>query len=292
MKRLLSLCAGIGMVVLLVLLNRTTLGKPEAPPVKVFPHKYHVEEVALECAHCHASVATSTSGLERLLPDRSVCAECHDDVAEVWPETRPQAGASYAAFSHQAHTEAADCQTCHAVQAGREPSGAPWPNMRSCYDCHQTKRVNLTCAQCHQGELPAKPASHRFDWTANHGEAATFDPVDCAMCHQQQAQDDCATCHQGAGFGSPHPQKFVHSKAFTRAGGFANCQSCHEPESFCSACHMQKMVLPSDHSRPGWAKTGSGGAHVRKAQSDFDQCVICHTSTVKQPSCFAAGCHQ
>ncbi|MBM3326087.1 MAG: hypothetical protein FJY65_03750 [Calditrichaeota bacterium] len=269
----------------------------------IFPHKYHIEEVGVECSLCHKNAQTSDSGLERLLPEMSVCADCHNVEDETGctlchkDPTRvrktPSVGGEYAVFSHKLHIAKQTCKDCHPVQAGVSLTGRLYPDMHGCADCHQARRLELKCSTCHIVSIPPKPASHRFDWKKIHGDEALADASGCAMCHQVQARDDCAKCHQGAGFVSPHPQKFNHSLSYTRGMGFADCQTCHEPESFCSACHIQKMVMPSNHSRPGWAsRTGGGGAHSRQAEADFDYCVICHTNTVSQPSCFTPGCHQ
>ncbi|MFN3821838.1 MAG: hypothetical protein ACK4OO_05840, partial [bacterium] len=132
----------------------------------------------------------------------------------------------------------------------------------------------------------------RDDWTKLHGQASQRDENGCAMCHQVGAQNDCQSCHQGSGLSSPHPQKFIHSQNYLRGKGFVDCQSCHQPESFCASCHIQQMVIPFNHHRPGWTNSRDGGFHARQAEAEFDYCIICHTATIRQATCFTAGCHK
>jgi len=271
----------------------------------IFPHKLHVQEVGAECATCHQGVESSTDNKTRFIPGMDVCASCHDVEAESGcvmchsdPNnvvTTPRPGKGYEAFSHKLHTGKMECKTCHTVQSGLADVGAPFPMMKNCTECHTEKSVAPTCNQCHSAGIPSEPTTHKVDWKAGHALDARFDTEDCAMCHTAPgASSTCEKCHVGSTFGTPHPRNFVHSTAFTRGGGLADCQACHEPESFCAACHQQKRVLPSDHSRTGWAtpKPTSGGMHAKKGEMDLESCVICHASMAQQPTCFSAGCHQ
>jgi len=271
----------------------------------IFPHKYHVQEVGAECATCHAGIENAADGKGRFLPGMDVCASCHDvesetgcalchsDPNNIVPAPKP--GLGYEAFSHKLHAAKAECKTCHAVEAGVAASGASYPDMKDCTECHSAKRINPACQSCHAAGIPAEPKTHKIDWKAGHALDAKFDVAECAMCHAALgASSTCEKCHTGAAFGTPHPRNFVHSTAVIRGGGFADCQSCHEPESFCAACHQQKMVLPSDHSRPGWAtaRPSTGGLHAKKGEMDLESCVICHANSTQQPKSFSAGCHQ
>ena len=283
----------------------TTVKSAPAPGRLIFPHKFHVTEVGADCATCHADAAKSTDGKQRLIPDMQVCAQCHDvetesgcakchsDPTNIVPA--PHAGKGYEAFSHALHTAKLDCKACHQVEAGLADSGPLYPNMKACADCHTTNAVRPECNRCHQSGIPAEPASHRVDWKVGHALDARFEADECAMCHNAPgAKQTCNQCHQGAQFGSPHPRNFVHDKAFIRGAGLTDCQTCHEPESFCASCHQQKMVIPSNHSRTGWAtaRPTKGGLHAIKADADVDNCIICHAALSQQPTCFSAGCHQ
>lgn len=270
-----------------------------------FSHLFHVQEAGVECAQCHSGVEASSSGRDRLIPGMDVCATCHDVESEsgcisCHPDPNniipaPAAGHLYEAFSHKAHTAKATCEKCHQLQTGAPTTRGSYPAMKDCAECHAQSAVDLTCARCHTAGMPPPPLSHRVDWTHRHGEDARFERADCATCHEGTgAPTTCVQCHQGAEFGSPHPRNFVHSTAYIRGGGFADCQSCHEAESFCATCHQQTMVLPSNHSRAGWAtpSPSAGGLHARKGEADMESCLICHAALTKQPSCFSAGCHQ
>ncbi len=283
-------------------------GKSPQPGVPLrFDHKLHIQDVGVECATCHYNVQQSTSGGDQLIPGMSVCAECHDvesasgcvtchpDPNNIAPLTH--AGKGYEAFSHKLHTGKISCETCHAVQSAKADKGAKYPDMKACAACHAEQDASPACQQCHTTGAINAPVSHKVNWQKEHGEEARFDKAECAMCHEAPgAKTSCTKCHQGAEFGTPHQRNFVHSTAFIRGGGFADCQSCHEAESFCAPCHAQKMVMPSNHSVTGWATTSAspsqGGMHARKGASDLESCIICHANLAQQPTCFSAGCHQ
>jgi len=301
-KHLLPIAAGVVILIVVTTVRSSLKGEPLR-----FDHKKHVVEVGMECAACHTGATQSTNGMDQLIPDMSVCAECHDVETEsgcvtCHPDPNnvaplAHAGKGYEAFSHKLHTAATSCETCHMVQSAKADQGLKYPGMMECATCHTSKGVNPACQQCHTSGQVSAPASHKVDWQKAHGEEAQFNRAECAMCHEAPgAQSSCTKCHQGAEFGSPHPRNFVHSTAFIRGGGFADCQSCHQPESFCAPCHQQKSIMPSNHSNPGWATPSTspsmGGMHARQGESDFESCVICHTSIIKQPTCFSAGCHQ
>lgn len=295
------------MAIISVFLIIAATGKSTPPGNLRFDHKLHIEGVGTECATCHASVTESQVGTDRMLPDMAVCASCHDVESESGCVTchpdpnniipSPSAGAGYEAFSHKVHTAEASCESCHAVQSAKAESGTKFPNMKACTECHTDRGTAVTCQQCHLSGTIAAPMTHRVNWQKEHGEEAQFSRADCAMCHEAPgAKTSCTKCHQGAEFGTPHPRNFAHSTAFIRGGGFADCQSCHEAESFCAPCHFQKRIMPMNHSNPGWATTMSspsqGGLHARNAEMDAESCIICHADTAQQPTCFSAGCHQ
>jgi hypothetical protein len=277
--------------------------KPE-PGRLIFSHKLHVVENSLECAQCHSSAVASTSGGERLIPGMGKCAECHEVAGD---ETcvmchsdpkkvvkAPHAKKEYSAFSHKLHTAKLECKECHTREAGENDAAQAYPAMKDCYDCHSKKNIRPECNRCH-AVIPSSPESHKVGWKSEHGLEARFDAADCAMCHQApDAKVECNQCHVGLAFGSPHPQRFSHSKAFIRGGGMVECQTCHETESFCAPCHVRQNVIPLNHSRANWARGSEGGGfHARKAEADVESCVICHTALQRQPSCSNpnGGCH-
>ena len=302
MRRLLQ---PLGLFLALTLLVHVSFTNPKVSSGLIFPHKYHVQEVGVRCELCHVGVEKSRAAGERFLPDMDVCSPCHDvesesgcrmchsDPANV--VTTPAPGSGYEVFSHSIHTVKLECKTCHTVQAGQTDAGSAYPNMKDCADCHGQKNVMVSCDQCHAAGTPSEPASHQTDWRTGHALDARFDAGECTMCHQAVgASLTCDQCHSGAAFQSPHPSSFVHSRAKIRGGGLADCQTCHEPETFCAPCHQQQLIMPFNHNRPGWAmpRPSTGGIHVRKAEDDLESCVICHASLHQQPTCFSTGCHQ
>ena len=50
-----------------------------AAPRRPFSHKYHLTQVAA-CENCHTNAATSTQASDNLIPDKSACATCHDEI--------------------------------------------------------------------------------------------------------------------------------------------------------------------------------------------------------------------
>lgn len=286
------------------------LGAADAPKVEpgrlIFPHKFHVVDNEIDCATCHEAATTSKSGTDRMIPGMEVCANCHDvekedqcskchsDPNNIVPA--PHSNKNYDAFSHEKHIGKLACKECHAKEAGLVDKGSNYPDMKGCYTCHTSNQIAPACGGCHLQSV-AKPVSHIIGWKKDHSIDARFDPTDCAMCHQAPgAKTDCRTCHVGLVQGAPHPGKFDHSKAYTRGGGLVECQTCHEPESFCAPCHVSQNVMPANHNSATWrtpsTSPSKGGLHAKKAEADIESCVICHTALNRQPSCSASGCHQ
>ncbi len=44
----------------------------------LFSHKYHLVEEEMECVDCHAIAENSTTGFDDLMPNKEVCADCHE----------------------------------------------------------------------------------------------------------------------------------------------------------------------------------------------------------------------
>ena len=66
----------VGRVAAWVVLGVAVLsGAPKRP----FSHKYHLTQVAA-CENCHTLATESTKASDNLLPDKSACATCHDEV--------------------------------------------------------------------------------------------------------------------------------------------------------------------------------------------------------------------
>jgi hypothetical protein len=136
-------------------------------PIK-FNHKKHVEQVELECSHCHKYYKTQrTSGR----PDMDICMECHEQALTDNPEEEKiRTFASekneipwkriyyipdHVAFSHQVHTQYAqiNCEVCHGKIAELEkPPEAPLVSltMDFCMDCHRKSKATLDCLPCHK----------------------------------------------------------------------------------------------------------------------------------------------
>lgn len=130
---------------------RESFGRPdileEGVDVGVEPnHKFHIEEVGLNCVDCHLGVAHK--GELHNLPEMETCFECH--------ETEREKDANISA------PDTMECEKCHKlqvdIQAGTFAKAQGVDNLKwymeslACTDCHTDPyaRPNTdTCVQCH-----------------------------------------------------------------------------------------------------------------------------------------------
>lgn len=184
-----------------------------------FSHNLHLRMVP-DCSACHARAAASASVADNLLPDRTVCARCHQNQIPEYrhaPNPARQPPAPLARFSHAAHLKLGNaapaiaaaidsgaylgpvdgirgrlntrnaCQACH-----RE--GGAMPQMADCLVCHNQIDPPSSCASCHPADAKLAPASHTPDWEDVHsGGKVKFDKASCAVCHGRNFT--CEGCH-------------------------------------------------------------------------------------------------
>lgn len=306
-------------------------------PGITFSHRLHVEDAGMACEDCHSEVTASTKATDALRPGHTNCESCHEaqlnedcstchinDPLEYVVPVRPDRGL---VFSHVLHAEkGAACLTCHAGIEKLEASvRIDMPAMATCNTCHNDVEASNTCESCHTDLALLRPREHnRTDFLRFHKQLALDTEANCASCHTEES---CVECHNGAELvtvnvpGSdlqvPHaPRTFaiargqgqttlkVHDATFRFTHGViasqknSECQTCHQTQDFCAACHFaggnvnQAVFRPSSHSQPGFMTFGvgsGGGLHAREAKRDIENCASCHDVEAADPTCIV--CH-
>ncbi len=299
-----------------------------------FSHKVHE---SVDCESCHSGVTESTKLSSRLLPVKEDCASCHDvndtDACNTCHYENIQEPLiqkkSDLIFNHKSHIEQGKkCQDCHKgleqVDYSIE-SATINPPMELCYTCHNDrKNVTNQCEACHITTANLVPASHKkTDFIKSHKFLASRVNSNCAMCHDNNS---CETCHVGTkmmtesnapnDFYQPFlPENFVDGtkqQQITRVhdlnyrfnhgidlkGKNAQCQTCHEVETFCVNCHSAVGgdislggVMPSSHLAPDFVKFPGtdGGKHALLARRDIERCISCHDVQGQDAVCIT--CH-
>lgn len=299
-----------------------------------FSHKVHE---SVDCETCHTGVTEATNLSMRLLPVKDNCATCHDvndaeqcntchyeNVQEPLIQKK-----SDLIFNHKAHIEMGKkCTDCHQglseVDYSFESSSAK-PKMETCYTCHNDrKNATNACEACHITTANLIPADHqKTDFIKFHKFVASRPNANCVMCHDNNS---CETCHTGNkmltetnapnDFHQPFlPDNFIDGakqQQITRVhdlnyrfthgidvkGKNAQCQTCHEVETFCVDCHASNGgdislggVMPSSHLSPNFVKFPgtNGGEHAILARRDIERCIACHDVQGQDPVCIT--CH-
>lgn len=240
-----------------------------------FSHELHAE--VTDCASCHTAVPGSEKLGERLLPEKDVCADCHDvdddencnmchyeDVFEPLVQATPEL-----IFSHKFHlnyNEDVKCESCHKgmdeyAYSSENPHSNP--EMATCNQCHNDAGpASNACESCHISTANLVPENHlQSAFLEKHKFLAKSDE-ECQVCHNEQF---CETCHtatvaldvtnSSTDFYTPYsPHKYVDNEKqqqitrvhdlnfrFTHSmeakGKSAECATCHQTETFCAECH-------------------------------------------------------
>jgi hypothetical protein len=114
-----------------------------------FSHKLHAGTMKLPCKTCHPS---PDPGEMMTIAPLKACMQCHtkwEDRAIQW--VRIYQIPSYVEFSHRAHIKGgAACEDCHGkVQEREQLTKEGDISMGACMKCHQTRKVSIDCAFCH-----------------------------------------------------------------------------------------------------------------------------------------------
>lgn len=194
-----------------------------AAPKRPFSHKYHLTQVA-SCENCHTAAAESTKATDNLMPQRSACVVCHDEV-----EIPPPRPIGVQKFNHALHVKMGNPAPviASAIASGRYLGAHP-PTAAEL----ATKN---TCVGCHHG-IPESESVPQ-----DKAEAADFPHMaDCLVCHSKiDPPDSCAKCHVAGpeGFRPPsHTQAFVDAHA-TASMLKQDCAVCHGKKFTCKGCH-------------------------------------------------------
>lgn len=305
--------------------------------ILIFSHQFHIEN-EIECDACHASSAEATELKAGLLPTMDACADCHDvedeeecstchyeDIQETYLEK------SFTLFfDHKYHVEnkELECAYCHSgldkVDYAFE-SKTSVPSMAVCSNCHNnTSEASNNCESCHKSTAELLPDDHKVVDFRNNHQFAGIDDQDCAVCHDNNF---CETCHTATVMitepntnsdfytpYSPHKLKnnvkqqqitLVHdlNYRFTHGiearGKSQQCQTCHQPETFCVECHSSTGgdyamggIVPFSHTVSNFTTLGvgsGGGEHAILAKRDMESCIACHDIEGNDPSCIM--CH-
>lgn len=230
------------------------------------------------CAVCHA---------------RESCERCHANANQV-PQikaldrdprvARLEAGKAPAYFAPVSHV-ARTWSNTHGSMAVRQPL--------TCSNCH----VRSSCTSCHQSgtartviaQLPAQPPRgaarlsvttvsrrvHAPDMVKKHGAIAAVDRAECAQCHSKQ---QCAACHAGAESRAFHDRNYSERHAPDVYAGSGQCQSCHNTETFCRACHTSSGVAAAGSMNAAFHNGQAMWvlAHGQAARLGLQACAACH----------------
>ena len=174
-----------------------------------FSHKVH-RELKLECTGCHVAAAASTKPDDNLLPAKTACAGCHQDVQIPAPPTT-----RVVHFSHAQHLKMGNiapviaaaidkrtylqtpgdirrhldtrnaCEACHrGLEESDAVSAANMPQMADCLVCHTVIEPPFSCEDCHAKGADLKPASHnQAHFLDLHSRPGQLDKAGCAVCH-------------------------------------------------------------------------------------------------------------
>lgn len=252
-------------------------GKPQKTNKDIIKFSHSLHKEIAECTTCHTKAAESTSLKDKLLPEKEICATCHDvedtdkcttchyeDVNEKLIQKK-----SDLIFNHKKHTteQKMECIVCHKgideVDYAFQSANA-FPLMNQCYSCHNNQTVARNdCETCHVSTANLIPKDHQqVNFLKGHKFSANAMNAECEMCHDNNF---CETCHvsttmitesnTGKDFYVPYsPHKFidntkqqqlsrVHDLNYRYTHGIdannksSECQTCHQVETFCSECH-------------------------------------------------------
>ena len=318
----------IGVLIAMIALALCSVVFSGGNEATLFSHGTHGEDLGMDCVDCHASATESASSSDRNLPEKDVCASCHDveepdECATCHPdleraESFPNPKRSII-FSHSRHLEAQElsCAICHPDA----DDDAVVPPMSLCMRCHDATQAPSACALCHEDIDGLRPESHQYGWMDDHREEVRVG-AECAMCHQEAY---CQECHDGArliesranartydpSFGprtqgsEPMMVEKVHDLNYRYTHGLdasdkaTDCSVCHLKAAFCRTCHLPEGenfagALPQWHGGDDWGafatRVGSGGGrHAELARRDIERCAACHDVQGDDPACLL--CH-
>ena len=313
--------------------------RPDNSKIIKFDHKFHVTDAGIACQDCHTKATNSESAKDNLNPTMDDCAACHDVKDEkncnlchydgVYKKFKTPK--TELIFSHKHHIvdEKMQCMDCHKdldkVKFSKE-SAAGFPNMETCYSCHNMQKASNNCESCHSNLTNLKPQNHlKVNFLNEHTVTdASNSKNNCMMCH---SDNFCQVCHSPVGFNGNNSKDNFYAPYYTKEGAVridradlqklttmhtlnykfthgldANqksfeCKTCHDVQNFCVQCHQDGGELitgftPTSHQIPNFTTIGvntGGGLHSELARKDIESCQSCHDVQGSDPVCIQ--CH-
>jgi len=256
---------------------------------RIFSHKIHVTDQALECSTCHTKAekedhAGMPAGLKK-------CMVCHEGGDEEKPENRKLAALvgekpewsnvtampEDVKFSHKRHVTDAKvaCNECHkGIESSTGITDEVALNMDTCMDCHTKKNASNECSTCHTStRLETPPPNHRLNWKQNHGPVMrTADDGfgnKCSLCHTQES---CEACHSIEAPAS-HTDFWRHRMhTISAQTDRSQCATCHR-DDFCDRCHRD--TAPVTH-KASWGAPQDQHCLSCHDNPDPTSCTFCH----------------
>ncbi|NLH50955.1 MAG: hypothetical protein GX444_20460 [Myxococcales bacterium] len=299
--------------VLLVSAAAFSLAVSDSADSILFNHKLHAAQ-NIDCAHCHANSLADRS-FYRTLPEKKVCAECHDVRAKSdcgKCHTNPRSPRTYPTqaratnYMHSQHKDALNnCATCHGTDIDPKPhiSGSH----AICGACHGKEIKRMLCAMCHRDLASAglnKLDHYRHDdnFITEHREFANSSVRICAQCHREAYCLECHSKKAGIKPSVKYPENVT--KHFIHRGDYltlhrieaktdpSSCLKCHS-RAECAACHKKDRVsaeaeTPFYGHPAGWMTKGAANFHGDEARRNILSCSTCHHG--KGPG-YCLDCH-
>lgn len=233
-----------------------------------FDHAPHIA-ANVDCIACHAQPDKVRLPAGALMV---FCVECHktqtaarDDCAVCHQEVRADVRPAFRGEARIQHDVPRLWERAH----GHEFQ----VDQQFCAYCHEDRET--FCEACHRQD---PPANHTVAWRRKtHGLMASWDRMNCAVCHEE---DSCLKCHQNT-------QPASHRRAGWGSPGDRHCLSCHFPEqnTNCTVCHEiieHRRAKLSPHAvglfPPNCARCHPGGNPYRAPHpvNSTVRCTQCH----------------
>lgn len=222
----------------------------------------HAEMGSKQCTQCHSTnrKVSPSRGIiidHKIHADKNVsCATCHNRVAHNETGLKLKLAGNRA---HQDFMKMTACFRCHALKGGSAPGA---------------------CSACHPRTFNLKPANHlepgfyqRYGASKGHAKLAIADEERVAELKAEEASAALAGSKETTPEGP----------AMRRSSEVGYCETCHDKETFCTACHGTEMPHPKD-----FIKT-----HGPQGKAKAAVCANCHATSAEDAKnlAFCNNCH-
>jgi predicted CXXCH cytochrome family protein len=267
------------------------------PPPAEFKRLYtHAEPESRACSQCHR-LNGDQYDFGRLLPARSNCSECHDDIGQAKHVHGP-VGAGVCISCHSPHgtfnrgfvikADGELCASCHQDRHDEFTGENVHPPLEDgCADCHSPHESENRYQLIHDGDSLASLCfgCHDQDAFMRDSRHSPVEEGDCMACHRPHSSENkalltapldggalCFECHDY--LKEDFEMEYIHAPVEE------GCTECHDPHGgagvpllrepggeLCAMCHRD--YTPEIYEAIDTAKT----EHPPVAQGE---CVICH----------------